>query len=712
MLKKARATRLLRAPRVILVPLICITLVACGGSGGTTSSTPTAPPAATIDCEGIVTARDGTRYADPVGAPKCLAHLFAEFDNLQANGDIPSHARGVAFIYDFLFDPRDNDDELELYNEGGLDGDGNYFLTTSNHARLEGGLHGAEVRRVYNDFSPVLPAGIISFSLRSAVLFIYSSYSAEQVRLAYTAARNDNPLVTGSAASSPYAAHKAIYNFSLSGSHDLFFTISRDLAFLSAFETTYNHADIPTGLIGVGALGNSNHGWNRGFRKESAGLLSAGFFVDSLNNSNIAARIDDIPDDLDWLDGVYADSVELDTDLTDLIANTSTAKLAELVSHTNQTTPNEFISSAFPGISGNLATKVSEAGQTRLRTTGGIRVSLLHLLAAATVHARTGHFYTASYLNPDGDDHYFNTHCGVFRDSCFILPNYTSPNGHQGTSFAAPRLTAVIDTLWLVWPNLSHLDIHRLLRTCASDLGAPGVDPVFGQGLLDLDCLVQPSGGLRIPTAQVAGISGSLIGPSTPDTGLATQDDFGRHFDYKAARTQPQSRAFNPLENAYVHAPSRSTMLAAEQDSASAWVSYSLLRDLSMSLGAVYEQDSLLGTYGTGHFQIQDGYSSGARLDWIHGLGNLWNTRMHIAYYTGTAQAVHPGAVSALSLHQSSISLSLERELNYNDMATSRLQMSVSCNTGTRGSFNSFGTPVTLSGKESCEQKVGMALYF
>ena len=131
-----------------------------------------------------------------------------------------------------------------------------------------------------------------------------------------------------------------------------------------------------------------------------------------------------------------------------------------------------------------------------------------------------------------------------------------------------------------------------------------------------------------------------------------------------------------------------------------------------MSVGAVYEQESLLGTYGTGHFQIQDGYSSGARLDWVHRLSSTWNTRMHFAYYTGTAQAVHPGAVSALNLRQSSVSVSLERTLTYNAMATSRLQVSISCNTGTRGSFNSFGTPVTLSGKENCEQKLGMALYF
>ena len=425
-----------------------------------------------------------------------------------------------------------------------------------------------------------------------------------------------------------------------------------------------------------------------------------------MNDLNVAARIDDDED------GDYWDSVEVDTDLTDLIARTSTTQLSSLVDHSSWRTPTGIISTTFPTISGNLARLVGEAGQTRLSPRFGLGVSLLDLIAGATVHARTGHYYTAAYLNSAGNATQQNTPCGALRDGCFILPAYLSPNNYHGTSFAAPRLTAVIDTLWVIWPDLTHLSMHRLLRTCASDLGATGVDPVFGQGLLDLECLVQPSGGLQIPTAQVAGMSGSLIGPSTSDTSLATQDDFGRHFDYKAVRTQRHARAFNPLEHAHVHASSRSSMLAVDQDSASAWLTYALLGDLHMSLGAVYEQESLLGTYGTGHFQIQHGYSSGARLDWVHRLGYLWNTRLHLAFYRGTAQAVHPGAVSSLSLRQSSVSVSLERLLTYGDAVTSRLQMSVSCNTGTRGSFNSFGTPVTLSGNEQCEQRFGMALYF
>ena len=700
----------------MLLLLIYTTLVACGTSGGTTVTPYTPDQTGFVHCYYGATARDGTRYTDPESGPRCLAHLFAEVDNLQGSGDIPSDARGVAFIFDYFFDRNGEKDKRELYNERGLDGNGNFFLTASDHVRLHRNSHGAEVRRVYNTFSPVLPAGVISYTLFNAGTSVNPNirigYSGEQIRRAYTAARNDNPLITGSAASSPYTANRAIYSYSLSGSFGLFHLFIGELTSFNAFRSTSNFAEIPTGLIGVGSLGNSDAPWSEGFRKQSGGLLAAGYFIDGLSSHTIAGRIEDSEDDGTIYYSDFSDSVQLDTELTDLIARTPTTQLSELVNHNAWRTPTGHITSTYPNISGDLATKVFEAGQTRLRVNSRLELSLLDLLAGATVHARTGHFYTAAYLNEAGDATQQNTPCGVLRDGCFILPYYLSPSGYHGTSFAAPRLTAVIDTLWLVWPNLTHLDMHVLLSTCALDLGVAGIDPIFGQGLLDLECLVQPSGGLRIPTAQVAGISGSLIGPSTSDTSLATQDEFGRHFDYTAVRTQPHSRTFNPLDNAHVHAPSRSTLLAVEQDSASAWVSYSLLGDLSMSVGAVYEQDSLLGTYGTGHFQIQDGCSSGARLDWIHRLSHLWNTRMHVAYYRGTAQAVHPGAVSDLSLRQSSVSVSLERQLTYNDIATSRLQMSISCNTGTRGSFNSFGTLVTLSGKENCEQRLGMALYF
>ena len=707
LVEERKTTRLRRAPRVILAPLVCITLVACGGSGGATSVTPVTPPSAAVNCSLGATAQDGTRYTDPDGAPRCFSRLLAEVNDLKGSGDIPSDARGVAFIHDFFYDINSISDQSQLFNAGGLDGNGNYFLTTAYHPRLSAfsRYHGASVRRVYNSLSPVLPAGVVSTTLleiSSQNSSLTYEYSGEQVRRAYIAARNDNPLITGSAASSPYAAHKAIFNLSLGAAHGVFYGISQALSSLSAFEATNNYAQIPTGIIGVGAVGNSNAPWNGGFRKVSGDLLDAGFFIDGFSNSTIAARINDD-------NSVHWDSVELDTDLTDLIARTPTAQLIELVDHNSLETPTALIASTFPSISGSLATKVAEAGRTRLvNSQPQLRLSLLDLLAGATVHVRTGHYYTVNTLTEAGDGLAYNTYCGVLRDGCFVMPFY----GYSGTSLAAPRLTPVIDTLWLIWPDLSHLDIHRLLTSCASNLGAPGVDAKFGQGLLHLECLVQPRGGLQIPTFQVVGISGSLIGPSTSDTSLATQDDFGRHFNYTAVRTQAHTPAFNPLEQAYVHTPSQSTVLAVSHDSASAWVTYELLGDLRMSFGALYEQNSLLGTYGTGHFQIQDGYSSGARLDWIHRLGHLWNSRMHIAYYTGTAKTVHPGAVSALSLRQSSVSVSLERTLSYNNVATSKVQMSISCNTGTRGSFNSFGTPVTLSGKESCEQKLGTALYF
>ena len=544
---ETNSTRLSRAPRVFLIPLICTTLAACGvsGSGGTTISTPAAPQAATVNCYYGATAEDGTRYTDSHGAPKCFAHLLAELHDRRRGASISPDTRGVAFIYDNFFDPDDEVDQLQLIDAGGLDGSGNYFLTASNHERLDTGSRGAGVRSAYNAFAPYLPAAVITPSLSntgtSADPDIQSTYSGAQVRQAYAVARGDYPPNT------LFYRAVAIYNFSQAGSHDLFYQITNDLTPLRAFAATSSFSEIPRGLIGVGALGDSNEEWRTGFRKQSSALLAAGYFVNGLTNSNIAARIDD-KNATNSSDGVYWDSVEVDSGITDLIARTPTTQLAALVNHNSWETPADLISSAFSGISGSLATKVSEAGQTRLRTSLGLEKSLLDLLAGAAVHARTGHFYTASTLNTAGNDHRFNTDCGVLQDGCFVLPDYGFFGIRLSTVYAAPRLTAVVDTLWSIWPNLTNLDMHRLLRTCASDLGAPGVDPVFGQGLLDLECLVQPGGGLRIPTAQVAGIRGSLIGPSTADTTLATQDDFGRSFNYTASGVQPtRKRTCSPL---------------------------------------------------------------------------------------------------------------------------------------------------------------------
>ena len=57
----------------------------------------------------------------------------------------------------------------------------------------------------------------------------------------------------------------------------------------------------------------------------------------------------------------------------------------------------------------------------------------------------------------------------------------------NGNSFAAPGIAGAAALLKQYWPQLGGREISRILLDTATDLGAPGVDQVFGAGLLDVE---------------------------------------------------------------------------------------------------------------------------------------------------------------------------------------------------------------------------------
>lgn len=57
----------------------------------------------------------------------------------------------------------------------------------------------------------------------------------------------------------------------------------------------------------------------------------------------------------------------------------------------------------------------------------------------------------------------------------------------NGNSFAAPAIAGAAALLKQHWPQLGGREISRILLDTATDLGAPGVDQVFGVGLLDVE---------------------------------------------------------------------------------------------------------------------------------------------------------------------------------------------------------------------------------
>ena len=89
----------------------------------------------------------------------------------------------------------------------------------------------------------------------------------------------------------------------------------------------------------------------------------------------------------------------------------------------------------------------------------------------------------------------------------------------NGNSFAAPAIAGAAALLKQYWPKLGGREISRILLDTATDLGAPGVDQVFGAGLLDVEKAMKA----QAPAASFAAADAVLIRFSS----LTTSAPFG-----------------------------------------------------------------------------------------------------------------------------------------------------------------------------------------
>lgn len=93
----------------------------------------------------------------------------------------------------------------------------------------------------------------------------------------------------------------------------------------------------------------------------------------------------------------------------------------------------------------------------------------------------------------------YSNACGKAMSYCLTAPGdvivsdkdatSTKPNGYwivSGTSFAAPEVSGAAALVWQAFPYFTNDLVRQTLLGTARDLGAPGPDPVFGYGMLDV----------------------------------------------------------------------------------------------------------------------------------------------------------------------------------------------------------------------------------
>lgn len=135
----------------------------------------------------------------------------------------------------------------------------------------------------------------------------------------------------------------------------------------------------------------------------------------------------------------------------------------------------------------------------------------------------------------------YSNACGITQDYCITAPGTNLDTGKtlaSGTSFAAPIVSAAVAVIREAFPYMTSPEITALLFATARDLGAPGVDEIYGHGMLDLERATRPVGAALVPldnnmmqplrTARVSG----TIGHNIKSSGLkfAYFDQFGRAF--------------------------------------------------------------------------------------------------------------------------------------------------------------------------------------
>jgi subtilase-type serine protease len=93
----------------------------------------------------------------------------------------------------------------------------------------------------------------------------------------------------------------------------------------------------------------------------------------------------------------------------------------------------------------------------------------------------------------------FSNRCGVASSFCVTAPGSSIKSAYNsggyitlsGTSMAAPMVSGVAALVMEAFPYLSAEQVKNVLLTTATDLGDPGVDVVYGWGLIDASKAIQ-----------------------------------------------------------------------------------------------------------------------------------------------------------------------------------------------------------------------------
>ncbi len=129
----------------------------------------------------------------------------------------------------------------------------------------------------------------------------------------------------------------------------------------------------------------------------------------------------------------------------------------------------------------------------------------------------------------------------------------------SGTSFSAPQVSGAVALLVQAFPTLTAPEIVELLLTSAQDVGAAGVDDIYGYGILDIYEAFQPQGltalaggGGAIPLTDTSAVGSPAMGDALSTASLPTVvlDKYRRAYNTNLGYTMRSASVSRRLQGA------------------------------------------------------------------------------------------------------------------------------------------------------------------
>jgi hypothetical protein len=154
----------------------------------------------------------------------------------------------------------------------------------------------------------------------------------------------------------------------------------------------------------------------------------------------------------------------------------------------------------------------------------------------------------------------YSNKAGTLKDRYVVAPGTvitTAVDGStvitSGTSVATPIVSALAATILSKWPQLTGQQAGDIIITTAKDIGDPGVDEVFGNGLVDFKAALSPVNPTLSNGATSASVQGSYqlmpaaMGTESVRSALANVtalDAFGRDYsgDLSSLVVRPETK--------------------------------------------------------------------------------------------------------------------------------------------------------------------------